>query len=124
MQSRQYRAMDLACYLRLSADISEGKVKSYNHSIDFGPEAFIHVADKFLGNSSHLPPIRLGVKELSYRPEFWIVNKIWVVTLISVLQVFTGGSGCFIGYLMATQAHLSSRKRIVNVFVEWLCFIR
>ena len=117
--------MDLGCYLRLSADISEGKVTNYNESIDFGSEAFIFVInDTPLENSSHLRPTSLSVKDLSYRPEFWVVNEIWVASLISVLQVLTGGSGCFIGYLMAIQAHQSSRKRIVNVFVEWLCFLR
>lgn len=64
------------------------------------------------------PPPLLVVSAPSYRPENW------AVVLISCVQLAIGVAGVVLGYETAVHLHQSCRKRIVNVFVEWLCYIR
>ena len=54
----------------------------------------------------------------SYRPDNW------AVVLISSIQLVIGVAGVVLGYETAVHLHQSCRKRIVNVFVEWLCYTR
>ena len=78
-------------------------------------ELFITLNDPLAATS---PPPRLMLSAPSYRPENW------AIILVSCVQLIIGLAGVLLGYETAVHLHQSCRKRIVNVFVEWLCYTR
>ena len=78
-------------------------------------ELFITLNDTPAATSQ---PPRLMLSAPSYRPENW------AIILVSCIQLIIGLAGVLLGYETAVHLHQSCRKRIVNVFVEWLCYTR